>query len=243
MNRREIIAGLGSAVAWPLAARAQQAKLPVIGWLTFASGGTTAALLPFLQGLKETGYVEGQNVVVEYRYADYQYDRLPALAADLVRSRVAVIVTSGAAAAVAAKATTATIPLVFNTGGDPVAMGLVASLNRPGANVTGIADLLVELGPKRLQLLRELLPNAGRFGVLVEPMSYPDTQRRRARWACNSLLRMPLPIAMSKRPSQRSRNSALVRSWFTPGGNFRCWRPATCCPRSSQFVSSSWLAV
>jgi putative ABC transport system substrate-binding protein len=176
MKRRTFIAGLGSAAAWPVVARAQQAALPVIGWLTFASGGTTAALLPFLQGLKETGYVEGQNVVVEYRYADYQYDRLPSLAADLVRRRVAVIAAVGAVAAQAAKAATRTIPIVFGTGADPVASGLVASLNRPGANVTGIADLLVELGPKRLQLLRESLPNAGRFGLLVDPMSYPDTQ-------------------------------------------------------------------
>ena len=116
-------------------------------------------------------------MAIEYRWAENQLDRLPALAADLVRRRVAVIVTAGSTdAALAAKVATMTIPIVFATGGDPVSLGLVASLNRPGANVTGIADLLVELGPKRLQLLRELLPNAGRFGLLVDPMSYPDTQ-------------------------------------------------------------------
>jgi putative ABC transport system substrate-binding protein len=171
MRRREFIAGLGSAAAWPVVARAQQAAVPVIGYLVSGSAELDYKIItvPFLQGLKETGYVEGQNVAVEYRYAENQFDRLPALATDLVRRRVAVIVTSGLAATLAAKAATTTIPIVFATGGDPVALGLVASLNRPGANVTGIATLQAELGPKRLQLLRELLPNAGRFGVLVDP--------------------------------------------------------------------------
>src|SRR5580693_418678 len=122
-----------------------------------------------LQGLKETGYVEGQNVAVEYRYADNQLDRVPALAADLVRRRVAVIVATGTTVAVPAKAATTTIPIVFAGGGDPVALGLVASLNRPGANVTGITNLAAELAPKQLQLLRELQPNAAAFGVLADP--------------------------------------------------------------------------
>jgi putative tryptophan/tyrosine transport system substrate-binding protein len=124
--------------------------------------------VPFLQGLKETGYVDGQNVAVEYRYAENQFDRLPTLAADLVRRRVAVIVgdTTGA---LAAKAATTTTPIVFGTAGDPVALGLVASLNRPGANATGVANLNAELAPKRLQLLRQVIPNATRFGVLVDP--------------------------------------------------------------------------
>jgi putative tryptophan/tyrosine transport system substrate-binding protein len=125
----------------------------------------------FLQGLKEAGYVAGQNVAVEYRYAENQLDRLPVLAADLVRRRVAVIVATGAIAARAAKAATATISIVFNTGSDPVALGLVASLNRPGANVTGSAILVAELAPKRLQLLRELIPDAAVFGVLADPAS------------------------------------------------------------------------
>jgi putative ABC transport system substrate-binding protein len=126
-------------------------------------------------GLKETGYVEGQNVAVEYRYAENQVDRLPSLAADLVRRRVAVIAAPSAPAALAAKAATTTIPIVFVTGGDPVALSLVASLNRPGANVTGIANLQVELAPKRLQLLRQLMPNVALLGVLADPRA-PSTQ-------------------------------------------------------------------
>jgi putative ABC transport system substrate-binding protein len=170
MNRRAFIAGLGSAAAWPVAARAQQTAVPVIGIL--ASGSLVrlqAIYRPFLQGLKETGYVDGQNVAVEYRYADNQYDRLSALAADLVRRRVTVILAVGAPAALAAKAATKTIPIVFATGVDPVALGLVASLNRPGGNVTGSLVFANELGSKKLQLLREVVPNAARFGVLADP--------------------------------------------------------------------------
>jgi putative tryptophan/tyrosine transport system substrate-binding protein len=177
VKRRQFIAGLGSAAAWPLAVRAQQAAMPVVGFLSGQSVELDYkdVVIPFLQGLKETGYVEGQNVAVEYRYAQNQFDRLPALAADLVRRRVAVIVASGANAAGPAKAATTTIPIVFATGGDPVALGLVASLNRPGANVTGIANLATELEPKRLQLLRELIPNAAVFGVLADP-TFPGIQ-------------------------------------------------------------------
>ena len=131
--------------------------------------------VPFLQGLKEAGYVEGQNVAVEYRYAENQFDRLPALATDLVRRRVAVILAGGIDASLAAKAATTTIPIVFLSAADPVAMGLVASLNRPGANLTGSAILQAELAPKQLQLLHELIPNAALFGVLADPAS-PTTQ-------------------------------------------------------------------
>jgi putative tryptophan/tyrosine transport system substrate-binding protein len=174
MLRRVFIAGLGSAAAWPVMARAQQAAVPVIGYLSPQSADDTKGLTAaFLRGLKETGYVVGQNVAIEYRWAENQRDRLPALAADLVRRRVAVIV-GGTPATLAAKAATTTIPIVFTTGADPVALGLVASLNRPGANVTGIATLQVELGPKQLQLLRQLIPNAAAFGVLADPV-FPST--------------------------------------------------------------------
>ena len=176
MKRRAFIAGLGSAAAWPLAARAQQQAVPAIGFLSAQSADHYKTfIVPFLQGLKETGYVEGQNVAIEYRWAENQPDRLPMLAADLVRRHVAVIVVPGAAAARAAKAATTTIPIVFNTGVDPVASGLVASLNRPGANLTGTANLTDELAPKRLQLLHDLIPNAALFGVLADP-AYPATQ-------------------------------------------------------------------
>jgi putative ABC transport system substrate-binding protein len=143
--------------------------MPVIGFLNSQNDEYKDVIISFFQGLKETGYVVGQNVAVEYRYAENQLDRLPALAADLVRSRVAVIVAPTTAGALAAKAATTTIPIVFGTGADPVALGLVASLNRPGANLTGINGLVAELAPKQLQLLQELVPNATRFGVLVDP--------------------------------------------------------------------------
>ena len=171
MRRREFIAGLGSAAAWPLAAQAQQAAMPVVGYLGSQSAELDykPATVPFLQGLKETGYVEGQSVAIEYRWAENQNDRLPALAADLVLRRVAVIVAAGTNAALAAKEATTTIPIVFSTGTDPVASGLVASLSRPGANVTGTTVLAIELAPKRLQLLHDLIPNAVTFGVLANP--------------------------------------------------------------------------
>jgi putative ABC transport system substrate-binding protein len=173
INRRELIA-LAGAAAWPVAARGQQAAIPVIGFINGGSAWEDAYLADALRrGLSEIGYVEGSNVLIESRWAEGHYERLPTLAAELVRRQAAVIVASGTPALHAAKAATQTIPIVFQIGGDPIAPGFVASLNRPGGNLTGVSNLNTEVAPKRLELLRELVPTMTTIALLINPASNP----------------------------------------------------------------------
>jgi putative tryptophan/tyrosine transport system substrate-binding protein len=171
MRRREFIAAVGGAVAWPLVARAQKPEMPVIGFLATASPDANAArLLAFRDGLRVAGYVDGQNVKIEYRWADEGSGRMPELAAQLLNEQVAVLVAGGGtASALAAKAATNSVPIVFGIGGDPVSLGLVASLNQPGGNVTGVTSLNVDVAAKRLQLLHELLPSVTNMALLIDP--------------------------------------------------------------------------
>src|SRR5262245_54682601 len=190
MKRREFITLLGGAAAWPFSARAQQPAMPVIGFLHSASpDGNANRVRAFREGLKEAGLVEGENVAIEYRLADNQNDRLPELAADLVRRRVAVIATGTIPSTFAAKAATTNIPIVFVVSDDPVKLGLVTSLARPGGNLTGINFLATELAAKRLELLRQLVPGATRIAVLVNPAdaTITETTLREAETAARAM--------------------------------------------------------
>jgi putative tryptophan/tyrosine transport system substrate-binding protein len=217
MNRREFITLLGGAAAWPLAARAQQPAMPVIGYLSVRSAETDNFLSAFRQGLAEMGFVEGRNVAIEFRWADGRSDRLPALAAELVARRVHVIAAGGGpAGAVAAKAATNTIPIVFTGGSDPVAAGLVASLNRPGGNATGVLNIASELTAKRLEVVRELAPAATVIGALRNP-EYPEAEAQvREIEAAARHIGLALHLATASRESDFTPALAGLM-WHRPG--------------------------
>jgi ABC-type uncharacterized transport system substrate-binding protein len=220
VQRREFITLIGSAAtAWPLAARAQQAAMPMIGFLSGVSPGPFAQrLAAFRQGLNETGFIEGRNVAIEYRWAEGQYDRLPALATDLVGRRVVVIVAYTNAAALAAKVATTTIPIVFLVGDDPVRLGLVASLARPGENITGVSWFGADLEAKQLSLLHELVPNAAVIALLVDLNALPAARVSQVEAAARALglqlvvlnARIPSDIDMAFASLVRERAGALV---------------------------------
>jgi putative ABC transport system substrate-binding protein len=210
IGRRELIVALGGVAAWPLATRAQQPAMLVVGYLSGRAAGDSPHLLGAIrQGLKETGFVEGQNVAIEYRYAAYRSERLPALAADLVHRQVTVIVAGGTSASVAARAATSTIPIVFEMGADPTQLGLVTSLNRPGGNVTGVTNLNVEVAPKRLQFLHELIPTAKALALLVNPTN-PALAEPAARSSQAAARVLGLELHVLKANSERDFDAAFA---------------------------------
>ena len=238
MKRREFISLLGgAAAAWPLAARAQQPAMPVVGFLHSASPEPNAnRVAGFRKGLGEAGYVEGQNVAIEFRWAAGQDDRLPDLVGDLIRRRVAVIATPGSTpASLAAKAATTTIPIVFAIGSDPVAMGLVASLNRPGGNVTGVSFQSVELMAKRLGMLRELAPGANRFVALVNPnTAYAEAEVKDLQTSASAL---GLPIEILRAGTGREIDAAFAHLVQNPGGALLVGPDAVFNNRRAQIVT------
>jgi ABC-type uncharacterized transport system substrate-binding protein len=201
LRRREFITLLGgAAVAWPLTARAQQPAMPVVGFVNAGSPkGYARPLSAFLKGLAETGYVEGRNVAIEYRWAEGQYDRLPAFVADFVNRKVNLIAGTSTQGGLAAKAATSTIPIVFTTSGDPVQLGFVTSLSRPDVNITGAAQLNVEVAPKRLELMHEVLPTAANIGLLVNPTSPLSEPVSRELQAAAATLRLKLHVLNASR--------------------------------------------
>jgi len=252
MSRRNFITLLGSAAVWPLAARAQQPEVPLVGWLNARSPDDAAHLVAaFRRGLGEAGFIEGQNVMIEYRWALGQYDRLPVMAAELVRRPVTVIASAGGEpAALAAKAATSTIPIVFVIGGDPVKQGLAASLSRPGGNSTGISVLTSTLEPKRLGLLRELVPRAETIGVLLNPNFPPfESQLRDVQEAARAInLQIHVLRASTDREidadSKPSLNDVFPRSrsppihFLTRGAtSLWSWPCVTQCPRCTTFAN------
>jgi putative ABC transport system substrate-binding protein len=218
MRRRTFISLLGGAVAWPLAARAQQAAVPVIGFLGATAPDVNAEYLrTFREALKGNGFVEGENVTIVYRWADGKIDRMPELASELVRRQVAVLVIAGDAGALAAKAATTVIPIVFHSGTDPVKVGLVASLARPGGNMTGVNFLAAEIAPKRLEYLRALVPGAVRVAALLNPTNpnmeavSRDWKLPPARWGCASKPTTQVQSTRSMHPSRRLRATGPMR--------------------------------
>jgi putative tryptophan/tyrosine transport system substrate-binding protein len=238
MRRRNFIGLLGGAAAWPLAARAQQPGPPVIGFLSGRPAGASQYLVAaFRNGLAEAGYIEGQNVAIEYRWAEGQYDRIPAMAANLVGRRVAAIATSDNASTLAAKSATSTIPILFNTGSDPVKLGLVASLSRPGGNLTGVTNLNEEVGPKRLELMHELAPEAALIGFLMNPTNPThESDTRNMQMAARTL---GLGLQVLRASTDRELDAAFASLVQARAGGLVIWADAFFTVRSEQLAELS----